>query len=117
VVIQVCLVCLTIALVWLISILIPAIIQIKRTAREIEVVAKSIYSLSEVSRESVTQVNKTIQILSDRFKEDAEKIDSVLNKIKGVTEIIAAAINTPLIKIMSVIAGISGGLRFFHAKK
>ncbi|MDI6735470.1 MAG: hypothetical protein QME42_04625 [bacterium] len=116
-VIQVCLVCLTIALVWLISILIPAIIQIKRTAKEIEIVAKSIYSLSEEAKESVVQINKTVQILSNRFKEDAEKIDSVINKIKGVTEIIASGINTPLIKMMSVVAGIGSGLRFFHGRK
>lgn len=117
VVIQVCVVCITIALVWLISVLIPAVIQIKRTAKEIEMSCKSIYRLSEGAKESLVQINKTVESLSNRFKEDAEKIDNVVSKIKGVTDIITDNISFPLIKIISLVTGISSGLRFLSQRK
>ncbi len=115
-VIQVCVVCVTIALVWLISVLIPAIIQIKRTSKEIEVSVKSIYSLSEEAKECFTQINKTVEFLSSRFKEDAEKIDNVINKVKGMTDIIVNDISSPLIKIVSLVTGIRSGLQFLSRR-
>lgn len=117
VVFQVCVVCITIALVWFISVLIPVVIQIKRTAKEIEVSCKSIYSLSEGAKESLVQINKTVESLSNRFKEDAEKIDNVVSKIKGVTDIITDGISSPLIKIISLVTGIGSGLRFLSQRR
>jgi len=111
-VIQVSVVCITIAVVWLISVLIPTVIQIKRTAKELEVSAKSIYSFSETAKESITQINKTIESLSNRLKEDAEKIDKVVNKVKGVTDILVESISPSLIKVISLVSGIGSGLRF-----
>lgn len=111
-VIQVCVVCLTIAVVWFISVLIPAVLQIKRTAKEVEVTAKSIYSLSEEAKESIGQMNKTVTDLSNRFKEDAQKIDSIISSVKGVSDIIANSISPPLIKVISAVSGIGSGLRF-----
>ncbi|MEW6619620.1 MAG: DUF948 domain-containing protein [bacterium] len=116
-IIQVCVVCITIAVVWLISVLIPTIIQMKRTAKEIEVAYKSIYSLSEEAKKSLVEINKTVESLVNRLKEDIEKIDDVVNKVKGVTDIISKGITTPLIKMLSVATGIGNGLRFLLGKK
>lgn len=116
-VIEVCVVCITIALIWLVSVIIPMVIQIRRTAKEIEVSAKSIYSLSEEAKESFVQINKTVEFLSNRFKDDAEKIDKVVNKVKGVTEIIVNGISPPLIRIISIVAGIGSGLKFLYRGK
>jgi uncharacterized protein YoxC len=117
VVIQVCVVCITIALVWLISVIIPTVIQIRKAAKEVEVSAKSIYSLSEEAKESFAQINRAVESLSNRFKGDAEKIDNVVNKVKGVTDIIVNGISPPLIRIISIVAGIGSGLRFLATRK
>lgn len=108
---QVCVVCITIALIWFISVLIPTAIQIKRTAKEIEVSAKSIGSLSEEAKGSLAQVNKTLMDLSNRFKEDAQKISSVISQVKGLTDIIVNSVSSPLIKVISALSGIGRGMR------
>lgn len=117
IVIQICIVCITIAVVWLISVLIPAIIQIKKTAKEIEITAKSIYNLSEEAKQSFSQVNRTLEFLLNRVKEDGERVNEIVNKLKGVIDIITNVITTPLIKIISIGTGIITGLRFLSRKE
>lgn len=97
----------------LIIYLIPAIIQLRNTAKGVE----------DVSQEAKEAING-LKTLFNKINSHTDDVGEVIKKIKDVglkatylADIVVSQLKSPIITIVSLIAGVDFGLKHFRKKK
>jgi uncharacterized protein YoxC len=97
----------------LIIYLIPTIIQLRNTAKGVE-------DFSQTAKEAVENVNSLIKKVDGQAEdmgEVAKKVKDVGLKAVHLADIVITQLKSPIITIVSIIAGIEFGLKHFRKKE
>jgi len=102
-----------IAFFLLVIYLIPAIIQLRNTAKAVE-------EFSQKGKDAIESVSLLVKKINDQ----AEDIGGLVKKIKDVglkavylADIVVSQLKSPIITLVSIIAGIEFGLKHFRKKE
>jgi uncharacterized protein YoxC len=90
--------------------LIPAIIQLRQTAKAVQDFSEEGKRVLEDVKEITHRVNGQVGDMEEAVK----KLRDVTLKATGVAEIIVDAIKGPVVKIAGVMAGVKFGLKHFR---
>lgn len=96
----------------LILFLIPALIQVRRTVKEME----DLTSESKRTVESLNHLLKKTGAHADDIEELVKKVREVGLKYTGIAETVADNIKSPVISLISILLGLEGGLKRLFRK-
>lgn len=111
--IHLCVVFLTVAFLWLVIMITPAIWRMRKSMAMIGEAAQTIKTTVEEIRPILVKVDITFDSINkiiNSFNLEVEKIEHITAKFKGLADIIVEAAGNPLIKIISLATGITKGI-------
>ncbi|MEK7274375.1 MAG: hypothetical protein AAB110_03880 [Candidatus Desantisbacteria bacterium] len=116
---QLCIVCLTIAIIWVVIIITPAIWQLRKSLIQIGQAASAITTMAEEIKPILTKIEDTFcyanEVISS-FKLNMEKIEQIIAKFTGLTDMAAVVSHNPLTKILALAVSMTKGISTVWSK-
>lgn len=111
--VELCVVCITVAMVWLVLILTPTVLRIRRIVGQIGEATQDIRMMIEEAKPIVKKIDTTLDSVDyviNSVKADIERIGHLTSKFKEMGDLIVGVVSNPLIKVLSLMAGITKGI-------